>query len=116
MAEENKRKIGGRYEAVAARYLERQGLRILEQNYRCRSGEIDLIAGDGHYLVFVEVKYRANRRNGEPAEAVNDYKQQHIRRAAQHYLYSHRYETDTPCRFDVIGILGEEVQWIRDAF
>ena len=55
---QNKRRTGGCYEAAAAVYLEKQGLVILRKNYRCRSGEIDLIARDGRYLVFIEVKYR----------------------------------------------------------
>lgn len=112
----NKRQIGSSYEQIAMDYLKRQGLVILERNYHCRSGELDLIAKDGTYLVFAEVKYRASEKRGNPLEAVNHQKQQHIRQAARYYLYQHGYAEDTPCRFDVIGILGTELIWLRDAF
>ena len=111
----NKRNTGKRYESLAADYLQGQGLTIMERNYQDRTGEIDLIGRDGTFLVFVEVKYRGDMRSGDPAEAVTPRKQQHIRRTAQYYLYSHRCG-DVPCRFDVVSILGEEIRWIRDAF
>lgn len=125
MDSENRRKTGARYEQEAAGYLEKQGLQILVKNYRSREGEIDLIARDGSYLVFVEVKYRKNMAKGDPAEAVGPLKQQHIRKTAQYYLYSHRYGEETPCRFDVVSILGSnhcdkngcgEICWIQNAF
>lgn len=112
----NKRAVGGHYERLAAGYLQDHGAVILERNYRCRSGEIDLIVRDGRYLVFVEVKYRRDAGKGYPEEAVDCYKQQHIFRAAQYYLYSNRYGENTPCRFDVVSIMGSEIRWIRDAF
>lgn len=112
----NRRKIGKTYEEQAADYLRTQGMKILEQNYRSRNGEIDLIGRDGRYLVFVEVKYRKNRKNGDPSEAVTVSKRQRIRQTARYYLYSHRYGADTPCRFDVVSILDGEIRWIRDAF
>ena len=111
----NKRNTGKRYESLAADYLQGQGLTIMERNYQVRTGEIDLIGRDGTFLVFVEVKYRRDMRSGDPAEAVTPRKQQHIRRTAQYYLYSHRCG-DVPWRFDVVSILGEEIHWIRDAF
>lgn len=116
MERKNKRTLGSEYEQRAAEYLTQRGLKILERNYRCRQGEIDLIARDGSYLVFVEVKYRSDDSKGDPAEAVGSRKQQHIREAARFYLYQKRYGEDTPCRFDVIGILGDHIHWIRDAF
>ena len=67
MGEMNRRKTGSRYEQKAVDYLERRGLTILERNYRCRSGEIDVIAEDERYLVFVEVKYRRDTKKGDPA-------------------------------------------------
>lgn len=112
----NKRKVGGGYEEMAAAYLAEQGLAVLEKNYRDRRGEIDIIARDGRYLVFVEVKYRSNAKKGAPAEAVGYYKQQRIRATAAYYLYSHHLGENTPCRFDVISILGEYICQIRDAF
>lgn len=107
---------GSRYEQMAADFLTGQGAVIVERNYRCRNGEIDLIVRDGRYLVFTEVKYRSSGSKGDPAEAVNECKQQRIRQTARYYLYSHRYGEDVPCRFDVISILGDEIHWIRDAF
>lgn len=112
----NKRQVGSCYEQMAADYLTGQGVQILERNYRCRGGEIDLIVRDGCYLVFVEVKYRSSSAKGDPAEAVDGYKQHRIRNVARYYLYDHRYGEDTPCRFDVISILGDEIRWIKNAF
>ncbi len=113
---ENKRATGGRYEEMAAAFLQEKGYRILERNYRDRYGEIDLIARDGRYLVFVEVKYRHSSASGYPEEAVDSRKQARIRHAASYYLYSRHYPEDTPCRFDVVAILGSEVRLIADAF
>lgn len=112
----NKRRIGSRYEEQAAAYLRQQGLIIQAQNYRNRYGEIDLIAKDGDYLVFIEVKYRRDEDKGNPFEAVSGGKQQRIRNTARYYLYQHRYREETPCRFDVIGILAREIRWIKNAF
>lgn len=114
--ERNKRSLGSRYEDMASAFLEQQGYEILERNFRDRHGEIDIIAKDGRYLVFVEVKYRRNRKKGYPEEAVGFHKQQHIRSAARYYLYSRHYGEDTPCRFDVVSILGEEIRVIQNAF
>ena len=113
---QNKRETGIRKEELAAEFLTRRGVKILERNFRCRQGEIDLIGRDGCYLVFFEVKYRKTARNGMPAEAVGYVKQQRIRYTAQFYLYSRRYQEDMPCRFDVVSILGDQITWIRDAF
>ena len=76
----NKRETGAEYEKKAARYLESCGYKIISSNFRCRAGEIDLIARDGRYLVFIEVKYRVNAQMGEPQEAVDTKKQQKISR------------------------------------
>lgn len=116
MTRYNKRIIGSRYEEQAAAYLRQQGLIIQEQNYRDRYGEIDLIAKDGDYLVFVEVKYRRDADKGNPLEAVSGYKQRRIRKTAQAYLYTHRYSAEPLCRFDVVGIMNHEIQWIKNAF
>lgn len=112
----NKRKIGAAYENLAAVYLEKQGYEILERNYRCRSGEIDLIAREKETLVFVEVKYRSSLREGDPLEAVNRKKQRIISRVARYYLLVHPEYLDISCRFDVVGVLEGEIRLLRNAF
>lgn len=112
----NKRQTGSAYEAIAADYLRAKGYEILKQNYRCKSGEIDLIARDGRYLVFVEVKYRATGESGSASAAVNYKKQRIISRVAAFYLLQNRLSEETPCRFDVVAIDGERVTLYKDAF
>ena len=112
----NKRATGAEYEKLASDFLKQQGYQILVHNYRCRSGEIDMIAKDGAYLVFVEVKYRSNTKTGEPLEAVDVRKQRVISKVAAYYCYSHGYGETTPCRFDVVSICGEEYRLIQNAF
>lgn len=112
----NKRKIGGDYEARAAGFLQKQGLTIKEKNYRCKMGEVDLVARDGKYLVFVEVKYRSDGRSGASLAAVDRKKRRVISRVAQYYLVTHYGTTELACRFDVVGFDGEEICWIPNAF
>ncbi|PNV63865.1 YraN family protein [Clostridium sp. chh4-2] len=112
----NKRETGGCYEEMAAAYLEKEGYHIIERNYYTRQGEIDIVARDGEYLVFIEVKYRNNLKKGHPAEAVTYQKQQRIRKSARYYMYEHRISEDMPCRFDVVSILKEEIQLFKNAF
>ena len=117
----NKRKIGTEGEMIASDFLKRNGLDILERNYRNRYGEIDLIAKDRDTLVFTEVKFRKDELAGHPIEAVNVGKQRVIRNVAKHFMYNKGYDDDTYCRFDVIGIIanGEDepdITWVRDAF
>ena len=112
----NKRTVGSRYEEEAAAFLQKLGFQILEKNYRDRHGEIDIIARECGYLVFVEVKYRSGLKNGYPEEAVDGRKQARIRHAAQYYLYKKRLGEDVACRFDVVSIVGGEIRLIRDAF
>ena len=78
----------------AAAYLKKKGYRILEANFRCRFGEIDLIARDGAYLVFIEVKYRSSLKDGDSLEAVNRRKQRKIIRVAEYYLCMHQEKAD----------------------
>lgn len=112
----NKRTTGSRYEDRAAAFLKSRGLRLLEKNFYCRKGEIDLILMDGACLVFAEVKYRSGPGFGSPLEAVDSRKQKRIRDTAAYYMFIRRISMDTPCRFDAVGIMGEEIQWIRNAF
>ena len=112
----NRHELGSRYEEEAAAFLADKGFQILEKNFRCRLGEIDLIAREGRYLVFVEVKYRSSRGCGDPTEAVELKKQRRIVQTARYYLLTHGLGEDMPCRFDVASILDGEFRLIRDAF
>lgn len=112
----NKRKTGKAYETIAADYLQAQGYEILHQNYRCRSGEIDLIAREGRYLVFVEVKYRSTDEAGCAASAVDRKKQRTISRVAVFYLIQNQLPENTPCRFDVVAVDGEKITLYKNAF
>lgn len=112
----NKREVGANYEKTAQFYLEKEGYRVIEWNYRCRFGEIDIIARDDRYLVFIEVKYRTSYKMGSALEAVTKRKQAVIRKVSRCYLVTKQLPQDTPCRFDVIGITGEEVVLVKNAF
>lgn len=112
----NKRMIGTCAEERAVVFLQARGMQILARNYRCRQGEIDLIARDGRYLVFVEVKYRSSSRCADPLSAVNRAKQRKICRVADYFRFTQKVPDDIPVRYDVIGILGEKTAWIPDAF
>lgn len=110
---------GGEDRALA--HLLRAGLRLVERNYRVaggprvRGGEIDLVMKDRDgTLVFVEVRTRATRSHGGAAATVSGVKQQRLVRAARHYLM--RFASPPPCRFDVVAIDGEHVEWLRAAF
>lgn len=113
--EQNHRKLGAAYEQAAGYYLEQHGYELIKYNYRCRMGEIDLIARDGEYLVFCEVKYRRNGRRGNPLEAVDAKKQRTIYKCAEYYMMVNHLE-NVPCRFDVIGIEGHRITLIKNAF
>ncbi len=113
---ENNREKGSRYEQKVAAYLTDNGFKIIEKNYRCRLGEIDLIAMDGIYLCFVEVKYRSQTQTGHPLEAVGARKQRKIMTIAQVYLKQKGLGIDTLCRFDVAAVTGDEIIYIKNAF
>ena len=111
----NNRKIGNSYEKIAGEYLRLHGYEILEYSFRCKAGEIDIIAKDGDYLVFCEVKYRKSKRKGSPFEAVTIEKQKKISKTAMYYIAT-KEQKEIPCRFDVIGILGNQIQIVKNAF
>jgi putative endonuclease len=90
-------------EDLAAKFLERNGLKIIQRNYRFERGEIDIIAEEREVLVFVEVKARRSQAFGEPHEAVTARKQQQIRKVAEGYLFLHEIN-DKECRFDIVAI------------
>lgn len=107
---------GAAAEDLAAAFLARRGLAIVERNYRCRGGEIDLIARDATTLVFVEVRYRRSRQFGGAGASVDARKQARILVAARHYLAQ---RGEVPCRCDVVALDALEpgrIEWIKDAF
>lgn len=112
---QNNRSVGTVYEQAAGYYLEQNGYELIEYNYRCRVGEIDIIAKDGDCYVFCEVKYRSGKQAGNPLEAVDQRKQKKIYWCALYYTVQHGLE-DVPCRFDVIGVEGTEITHIKNAF
>lgn len=108
---------GRRGEQLALKYLQKQGLRLLERNYRAGHLEIDLIMAEGDTIVFVEVKARSRTDYGTPAEYVTRTKRERLIRAASAYLLEQRL-SDAPCRFDVaeVALPDGEITHIRDAF
>lgn len=115
ISKQNNRQIGSYYETRAKHYLIEKGYEVIQMNFRCRLGEIDMIAKDGEYTVFIEIKYRSNQKCGLPRESVTYYKRQTILGVAKYYLMKTRL-SDTPCRFDVIEILKEDIHHIQNAF
>ena len=112
--------LGREGEQRAARLLERHGLRVVERNWRCSQGELDLIAVRGDLVVFCEVKTRRSRRWGEPSEAVDPRKQARLRRLAGRWLAENPARRSRRVRFDVISVVdGEdrrELIHLPDAF
>ena len=107
---------GAEAEALAAAYLEKQGLTIVARNYRCRLGEIDLVARDGATTVFIEVRKRRSAAFGGAAASITAAKRMKLMKAARHYIS--RLQSLPQCRFDALLIEGEppRIEWIRNAF
>jgi putative endonuclease len=107
-------------ETQACRYLIEQGLKLVTRNYRCRHGEIDIVMRDGRTVVFVEVRYRGNRRFADGAETIDRRKRSKLAATALHYLQCHPKAAVQPSRFDVVAIAasnGENsLRWIPNAF
>ena len=114
-----KKELGKKGEEVALRFLKKRGYRIIEKNYVCKLGEMDIIAKERDTLVFIEVKTRTSTAFGPPQLAVNLSKQRQLSKVALNYLKEKHLE-DVKARFDVVAILlgqkGEEIELIRDAF
>lgn len=126
----NTRNIGSYYEDAVTAYLLNEGVKILDRNVRCgRIGEIDIIGLEeasgmntemlrdseaAQTLIFFEVKYRKDRSHGYPAEAVDEKKQNRIRKCAEYYLAYKK--INAYIRFDVIAVEGEEINWYKNAF
>ena len=108
-----KQRQGQLGEEQALRHLLRHGLVLVEKNFHCKCGEIDLILRDGDALVFVEVRQRASATHGGAAASITRSKQRRIVNAAQTYLL--RYTRPPPCRIDVVAIDGTALDWLQDA-
>lgn len=100
---DGRKKLGNWGESVAATHLEAKGYRILQRNWRCARGEIDLVAQAGDVLVFVEVKTRRGRKSGTPEEGVTPRKAQRLLDLGQHYLYEHDLD-DVEWRIDLVAV------------
>lgn len=107
-----KQAIGKKGEEIATKYLQSQGYQIVERNFSCKQGEIDIIGYEpkAKEYVFIEVKTRTNIHYGMPSEAVNSNKQKHIWKATKYYLYSHHLENQY-IRFDVIEVYQKKDQF-----
>lgn len=117
----NTTSTGAAVEQKAGLWLQQQGLNKLEQNYRCREGEIDIIMRDGQQLVFIEVRYRKQSNYGDGLESVDWRKQQKLQKAAAHYLLERPQYQHLACRFDVLAAQpGDNAtlrwSWIKNAF
>jgi len=108
---------GAQAEQRAAKFLQSAGLKLLQQNYRCRYGEIDLILQDGNTLVFAEVRLRSRSDFGGAAASINSGKQSKLVRTAQHYLAT--LPRIPPCRFDALLLRtpdDDHIEWLKNAF
>ena len=104
---------GTLWERRALDYLRQQGLRLVQANFRCRGGEIDLVMRDGAMLVFVEVRQRSGADYGGALASIGPAKQRRLLRAAKSYLL--RYRAVPPCRFDVVAVQGTTIEWLCNA-
>ena len=111
----NTHAIGITGETLAEKYLKENNYKILARNYQTKIGEIDLIAKEEDFIVFVEVKQRASLKYGYPREAVTPYKQNKIRQTALCYLKQHNI-VDSKVRFDCIEILVDQITHLKNCF
>ncbi len=113
-------RTGEAIEGKVALYLQNQGLRILHRNFRCKQGEVDLIALDGDQLLFVEVRFRQNTNYGTAQDSITPAKKRKIIQSARFFLYRYPGYANHACRFDVVGVTLKDQQlhfdWIRHAF
>jgi len=112
----NKRiNLGRTGEDISVKFLKKQGYKIMERNYRCSLGEIDIVAKDKNILCFVEVKTRKTEEYGLPEEAIDRHKQKKLTKVALAYLKQKRiYKQDL--RFDVVSVYPNHIELIKDAF
>ena len=108
----SRQRSGAEGEAQALAHLQAAGLKLLQQNFLCKGGEIDLVMQDGAALVFVEVRKRASAQFGGALASITPAKQRRMVHAAQVYLMSVR--SMPPCRFDVVAIQGGQIAWLQN--
>lgn len=111
-----KKQLGNLAEQKACDFLQANGLTLLIRNYRCVTGEIDLIMRHGEDIVFVEVRSRATSYYGSAVESVNKAKQKKLIKSAMLYLKNKNWLNKMGFRFDIIGVSGSEIDWIKNAF
>ncbi len=116
MGRENNRSVGSRWEQAAAKWLVSRGYQIITLNFRSKFGEIDIVAKDGNYLVFIEVKYRKTADYGDGSCAVTYAKQRKICKTAAYFLMSRHYNYIPPIRFDVVSIMDDKISLYKNAF
>ncbi len=112
----NKRSVGSKYEDLAVSFLNSNGVKVIARNFRSRYGEIDIVGHDGSYYIFFEVKFRKDGAAGDPASAVDYRKQYRISRVADYFRVYRKLKDTDNVRFDVIAILGNDIEWYKNAF
>jgi putative endonuclease len=112
----DKKSLGALAEQKACDFLTANGLTLITRNYRCAYGEIDLIMQDGEDIVFVEVRSRTRSDYGYAEETVDHIKQRKLLKTASHFLQHKNWLDTVNSRFDVIGFLNSNIEWIKDAF
>ncbi|MFH0888410.1 MAG: YraN family protein [Planctomycetota bacterium] len=114
------KETGQKGEILAETFLKKQGYRIVERNFKCKFGEIDLIGYKKKVLSFIEVKTRLSSDFGEPFDAINKVKQKKLSRLADYYIYKKKIPSSVPCQFDVVSILmnnkESDIKFIQNAF
>lgn len=112
----DKRKIGREKETTAVEFMQKNGYRILHRNYWCPFSELDIVAKEGEYLCFVEVKYRNTDWYGGAEGTISMKKIRNICQCARYYMAKEKIPADIPIRFDVIFIVGEKIRLIKNSF
>jgi putative endonuclease len=108
------KKIGALSETKACEHLQANGLKLIERNFNCCLGEIDIIMQDGDEIVFVEVRH--NKHIAHAIESIDHYKQSKIIKAATFFLQKKQWYDKVHCRFDVVAVTDNDLEWIKDAF
>ena len=111
---------GKQAEDIALNHLQQKSFRLLQRNFNCKGGELDLVMMDRDELVFVEVRFRQNDHYGDGIESINSQKQRKLRVAAETWLQRNHHVVFRACRFDVVSVKGNppdfQIEWIDDAF